>query len=159
MTVRKKKKVTKKATKKQPSKKVSDSTKKVSKEKRPVGRPTKYDPAFCETVIEYMAKGYSKEAVAGVLDIDKTTLYEWAKKYPEFSNAIAKGESKSRLFFEGKLLNHLTHTKNGEQLNGQVFNLNMKNRFGWSDKKEVNLGEETAKKFNFSLDKKPEELK
>ncbi len=125
----------------------------------PVGRPTDYDPKYCDVVIEEMAKGYSKEAVAGYIGISKSTLYQWAKDHDEFSNAISIGESKSQRHWENKLVDHAVHTKNGKQINGQVFNLNMKNRFGWKDKQEISADEATKKSFGFALDQKPEEIK
>ena len=62
--------------KKKPIKKV---TKKVSKKSSEAkrGRPTKYNPAFCEEAIEVMKKGFSKEAVAGHLGISCDTLYQF----------------------------------------------------------------------------------
>ena len=155
-----KKKVTKKTTKKKVSKKVTTRKKPVNTEEKYVfGRPTKYKKEFCQELIEKMAEGYSKEAVAGHLNISKNTLYEWAEKYPDFKDAISIGETKSRLFWEGSLVKHHIHTKNGKQLNGQVFNLNMKNRFGWADKHDVTNEEKKKEKksFAFSLDHEPKE--
>lgn len=121
------------------------------------GRPTKYQHKFCEYAIHYLSKGLSKEALAGVLCISKTTLYEWIKEHQDFANAIAIGEAKSQVHWEALTVEHVVHTKNGKQINGQVYGLNMKNRFGWSDKKEIALEEDTKKSFAFSLDKKPED--
>ena len=168
MTTRKKKATKKKVAKKKAiNRKRSPALEKAEKigkdlqeteKPNPVGRPTKYKPEYCEVIIEKMAEGYSKEAVAGYIGISKNTLYEWAKAHKDFQDAIAIGETRSQLHWEGKLVEYAVHSKNGKQINGQVFNLNMKNRFGWSDKKEIALEEETKKSFAFSLDKKPEEL-
>jgi len=126
--------------KKKPIKKV---TKKASKKTtKKMGRPTKYDPAFCEEAIEVMKKGFSKEAVAGHLGISCDTLYQWIKKHKDFSDAISIGQAASQLFWESMAVTHTLHTKNGKQINGQVYNLNMKNRFNWNDKKEVSLESE-----------------
>ena len=158
-----KKKVTKKATsKKKVTKKVAEGRaqrkKVLAKAKKPVGRPSEYDPKFCEVVIEKMAEGYSKEATAGFIGISKHTLYRWAEAHPEFSDAISIGESQSQLHWEECLVKHKVHTKNGKQINGQVFNLNMKNRFGWRDKHDIKTEDETKKpkrSFAFTLDKPP----
>jgi hypothetical protein len=140
-------------------KKVAKKTtvkKKPATKKNEVGRPTKYDSKYCEVVIEYMSKGYSKEACAGVIGIAKSTLYEWAKANPEFSNAISIGEAKSQLFWETMGVDYTVFSKNGKQLNGQVFSLNMRNRFGWSDKKEITTEEKDKKKtFAFDLSEEP----
>lgn len=163
MTVKKKvtkKKVSKKATKKAVKKAVHKKTSEVPLVKNPVGRPTKYDPAFCDVVIEEMSKGYSKEATAGYLRISKNTLYEWAKAHPDFADAITIGESLSQRHWEETLVKHKTHTKNGTQINSQVFNLNMKNRFGWRDKQDVTTSDDKPKDkktFSFDLSDDPTE--
>lgn len=122
------------------------------------GRPSKYEPEFCQRVIDFMAKGYSKEACAGELNIMKSTLYEWEKAHEDFSNALKQGVELSRLFWEDIALKHITHTAKGKQLNSTVWIFNMKNRFGWSDKKEIELGEKAAKSFGFKLDVLPESV-
>jgi hypothetical protein len=153
--VTKKKVVKKKATvkKKAPVKKVRPTAKKK------LGRPSEYDPAFCDVVIEEMSKGYSKEATAGYLRIAKETFYRWTREHKDFKDAVSIGESLSQRHWENKLVEHVVHTKNGSQINGQVFNLNMKNRFGWTDKNETKTEEVNPKKktFAFTLDAKPAE--
>jgi hypothetical protein len=126
--------------------------------KRPVGRPTDYLPEFCEEVVNFMRLGYSREATAGHLEIDSDTLRAWEKKYPEFSRAIKQGVELSRKFWEATAINHITHTAKGTQLNSTAWIFNMKNRFNWTDKKEVELGEQTRKGFGFKLDISPDML-
>lgn len=146
MTVKKKKKVVKKTT--------QNKKKEVA---NPIGRPTTYKPEYCQVVIDFMDKGYSKEATAGHLSISKYTLYEWIKKYPDFANAVHIGETKSQVTWEKKAVDHAVHTKDGKRLDSRIYALQMKNRFGWSDKKEVINHESTEKKktFGFSLDEEP----
>ena len=49
-----------------------------------VGRPTKYKPQMCETVIDLMKDGASLDEVRGELDISKDTLYRWKEDYEDF---------------------------------------------------------------------------
>lgn len=157
-----KKKVRKKATKTSPEQLAKQKAlKKNPKNKtKRTGRPTKYKPEYCEVVKEVMAKGYSKEAVAGHLEIAKDTLYQWEKAHPDFADALKEGVELSRLFWERMGIEHITHfAKSGKQLNSTAWIFNMKNRFNWRDKSEVDLGNkegEEAFSFNFKLDKKPE---
>jgi transposase-like protein len=119
------------------------------------GRASTYSPDKCDGIIELMSKGYSKEAVAGHLNICQETLYRWIKDFPEFAKTIKEGMEKSRLFWEKIALDNLTHTQKGRQLNSTVWIFNMKNRFGWTDKREVELGEktrDTAIKLAYNLD-------
>jgi len=45
----------------------------------------------CKDVKEALAFGYSRMGAAGKIGIGERTLYEWAEKYPSFSQAIDEG--------------------------------------------------------------------
>jgi hypothetical protein len=100
-----------------------------------MARPTKYKEEYCDVVKEVMGKGFSKEAVAGHIGISKDTLYNWVKKYKEFSDAIKKGVEASRVFWEELGIEMVT----AGQGNSTAWIFNMKNRFNWRDKKETQL--------------------
>lgn len=62
------------------------------KTKRGGGRPTKYIPDYCRQAVELISKhGVTIEALAGIWGVNKTSIYEWSKKHPEFSNALQEG--------------------------------------------------------------------
>ena len=71
--------------------------------KRPVGRPTKYDPAYCDDVEAEMGNGLSLTAFAGVIGVSRSTINEWIDANPEFSEAVsAKVDGEvSRLINDG----------------------------------------------------------
>ncbi len=60
---------------------------------RPVGRPTKYDPSYCDALVEQMAKGYSLGAVAGHFGVSRATINVWAEQHPEFLDALSRGKA------------------------------------------------------------------
>lgn len=64
------------------------------------GQPPKYKPQYCEELIEEMSKGLSFAAFAGKLRVERKTLYNWKKKYPEFKQAHAIGKSAHQYFWE-----------------------------------------------------------
>ena len=68
----------------------------------PAGRPSKYDPAFCETVIELGKAGKSVAYIATELDVCKDTIYQWAKEHPEFSDALTRASLWSQRWWEDK---------------------------------------------------------
>lgn len=72
-------------------------------EKRPVGRPTKYEGRFCDEVEAALAEGHSLEGVAGKIGVARSTIYEWVETHPEFSDAVKVGQSKSVLWWEERL--------------------------------------------------------
>lgn len=105
----------------------------MSNQKHPGGRPTKYNSAYCQTVILMMTEGASMVEIAAEIGVNKTTLYEWEKAHEEFSNALKKGRAFSEAWWvrEGR-----TNLKD-RNFNHVLWYMNMKNRFGWKDKQEV----------------------
>jgi len=100
---------------------------------REMGRPTKYKPEMCETVIELMKEGASQQEVLAVLDISNDTFYRWKKENEEFSETIKRGIQLSQAWWERKGRISL----DDRQFNSTLWYMNMKNRFKWADKQEV----------------------
>lgn len=98
-----------------------------------MSRPTKYDEKYCEMLIEHMAEGYSFESFGGIIEVDETTLYEWAKNHEKFSLSKSIGTQKSMIWWEqmGRkgMMNEIPF------FNDRIWRLNMINRFRskWSD--------------------------
>ena len=117
-----------------------------------VGRPTVYDPAMREKVIEVMAEGGSKlEAGAAIGLKSEGTIYEWIKKYPEFSEAVKEGELLSKVWWEKHGRTNLYNNK----FNSKLWFMNMKNRSGWSDRTEstnIVVVDESAKRVRDAAD-------
>jgi hypothetical protein len=60
------------------------------------GRPSLYDPDYHpKKVVGYCLLGLTNEQIAGVFDIAVSTLYEWQKEYPGFSEAIKSGKEEA----------------------------------------------------------------
>lgn len=97
---------------------------------RRTGRPTLYRPEYCEEVVKHCAEGLSFEAFAGRVSVSIETIYEWARRYPEFAEAKKRGAAASRIWWEnaGKI------GMLAPGFNAAVWIFNMKNRFGWRDK-------------------------
>lgn len=117
-----------------------------NKPKGPGGRPTKYKPEMCEKVVALMQEGASKAEVAAVLDISHETLNEWTKNNPEFSDAIKKGVRLSEAWWEKMARENLITMPKGPQFNATLWYMNMKNRFGWRDKQEIEHSGEVTNK-------------
>lgn len=52
------------------------------------GRPSKYDPTFCDQVIAYCSEGKSLTAFAASITVARATLLNWARQHSEFAEAI-----------------------------------------------------------------------
>jgi len=67
---------------------------------RPVGRPSLYDPAYCQQVVDHMATGASLTSFAAEIDVARDTITEWASAHPEFSVAVKRGKAKCAAWWE-----------------------------------------------------------
>lgn len=68
--------------------------------KEPFGRPTKYEPRFCQMLVDHQAAGFSFESFAGLIGVCIDTTYEWAKARPDFSDAKRRGHAASLMWWE-----------------------------------------------------------
>lgn len=71
-----------------------------AKVKRPVGRPTKYKPEYCERVIALGKEGYSYAEIAADLEVDKASLFDWARAHEDFSTALRAAKTYEQAWFE-----------------------------------------------------------
>ena len=103
----------------------------------PAGRPTKYKPEFCDTVVEVGAKGDTLAAMAEACDVDRSTINDWMDQHPEFSRAVKRGLQKAQVWWEQKGKEATVGEVDGFNATSYIFN--MKNRFkdDWRDKHEV----------------------
>lgn len=136
----------------------------------PGGRPSDYDPIYCNMLIEHMSKGFSFKSFAGKIGVNNKTLYNWAEQHEEFFHAKSIGQEKSRLFWEQQGIDGLHDqyhkTEDGMttlKLNSTVWRLNIMNRFpdDWRERSEtkltgtLDLHTEAVKKIN-ELEKEEE---
>jgi hypothetical protein len=71
-------------------------------EPRPVGRPSKYSPDYCEGIVNFCSGGYSITAYAGEIDVARDTISEWASVHPEFSVAVNRAKAKLARWWEDR---------------------------------------------------------
>ena len=105
----------------------------------PAGQPTRYDPAFCDRIIEMGKYGASKAEMACELGICRKTFLNYENAHPEFLHAVNQAVEYSQAWWER---NGRTATFGGvEGFNATSFIFNMKNRFpgDWKDKRETEL--------------------
>ena len=102
----------------------------------PAGRPSKYRQEYCDLLVKHMEDGLSFESFAGVVHVDRDTIYEWANKHKEFSDAKKRGQALCQIWWESKGKEGL-FTGKDEKFNATVWLFNMKNRFGWRDQQSI----------------------
>ena len=100
------------------------------------GRPTDYDPAFCEQVIELGKTGASKAEMAAECGVTRQTLDNWAEAHPEFLGAVKEAVAWSQAWWEKQ--GRIATFGGTDGFNATAFIFNMKNRFpgDWKDKVE-----------------------
>lgn len=99
------------------------------------GRPSKYKPEYCEMLLDHMEGGLSFRSFAGAVRVNFDTVYEWAKKHEEFSDAKRQGEALEELFLEKTGRAGMLGKLKG--FNPATYIFTRKNKSGWSDKTEV----------------------
>lgn len=99
----------------------------------PAGRPTKYQPRFCDLVIEDGKKGLSLTAFAGGIGVDRSTINEWMAAHPEFSQAVKEHQAARTRHLEETLLS----SDQGPRVTARIFALKNAAPDEWRDKTEV----------------------
>jgi hypothetical protein len=103
----------------------------------PAGRPSDYDPSYCEKVIEWGKLGKSKVWMCAQLDICKRTMQRWEDAHPEFSAALTRAAAHAQAHWEdlGQ------HNIKDRDFNSSVWSRSMAARFpdDWREKNDVNM--------------------
>lgn len=106
------------------------------------GRPSSYDPSFCDQVIELGKKGMSVVEMAAELGVHRETLEEnWPRDYPEFSEAFRIAKQCSQAWWESMGRVNLIMHKDSGTFNTGVWSRSMAARFpkDWREAKTVDL--------------------
>lgn len=98
-----------------------------------VGRPTDFTPELGEQILSLMAEGLSLAAAAGELNIHRQRVYDWADRYPEFSDTVNLARSKRQAFLERRLLRAI----DGPVVTSTIFALKNAGQGDWRDKVET----------------------
>ena len=98
-------------------------------EKRPVGRPTLYDPAYCETVRELGRIGKSIEQICYQLNISIRTIYLWKDTHEEFMQALDDAKTFEQAWWEEQAAAYMVENKESDRLNATLWSRSMAARF------------------------------
>lgn len=98
-------------------------------EKRPVGRPSLYDPAYCEQVVELGKLGKSTEAIGAMLGVGTATLYRWRDEHAEFREALDLAKDFELYWWEERAQAYMVENKESDRLNASLWSRSMAARF------------------------------
>lgn len=115
----------------------------------PGGRPSAYDPEFCDLVIKWGKQGKSKAWMAAELGVHRDTVNEWERVHPEFSDAITRALLYSQQWWEDAGQSGLYLDK----FNASVWSRSMGARFPaeWREKTAHVGGDETDPAINMKV--------
>lgn len=101
----------------------------------PAGRPSKYNPAMCEAVIEAGSQGMTLAEMADAIGVDRATVKNWMEEHEEFFRAVKSGLDKAQAWWERKGREATFGGIDGYNATSYIFQ--MKNRFkeDWADMK------------------------
>jgi hypothetical protein len=112
------------------------------KPKHAGGRPSEYDPAYIQKVDDYLLTTGKEqtslptiEGYAIYLDVSRQSLYEWSKKYPEFSYTLKRIElrQKQQLIDDG--------IYGGKEVNATIVKLLLQNNHGMKERTDTTSGD------------------
>lgn len=95
----------------------------------PGGRPSTYDPAFCEEVIKLGRQGKSIEQIAYRIGVCCATMYVWRDAHPEFLEALTLAKEGELAYWEDLAESYIVETKDGPRLNSTIWSRSMAARF------------------------------
>jgi hypothetical protein len=101
----------------------------MTQETRSVGRPSLYDPAFCEQVIELGGKGKSIEQIGAILGVGTRTLFTWRDNDEEFRHALELAKELEQAWWEDMAQSYMVEEKESAKLNTGLWSRSMAARF------------------------------
>jgi transposase-like protein len=98
-------------------------------EKRPVGRPSLYDPKYCAEVIVLGKIGKSVEAIGAILGVGTKTLYNWRDQHEDFLHALDMAKEFEMQWWEDIAQTHMIENKESDKINATIWSRSMAARF------------------------------
>lgn len=100
------------------------------------GRPSSYDPAYCEKVIELGKQGYSVVEMCAEIGVARMTLEtHWPAAHPEFLAAFTQARELSQAWWETQGRQNLT----ADKFQANLYSRSMAARFpnDWRESKLI----------------------
>ncbi len=104
---------------------------------RRCGRPSKYRPWMCETIVELGEQGLEVVEFAVALNVGRATLYRWADANEEFRDALTRAREAAECFHIRAIRRQLQMP--ASETNASAYLSYMARRFlSWRDSPESN---------------------
>ena len=93
--------------------------------KRPVGRPSKYKPEFCEMIVNLAKTGAGWAEWALACEADRASLFRWAEEHEDFRTALSCAKLEEQAWWEKEGRAGMR----AEKFNALVWKVSMQARF------------------------------
>lgn len=103
----------------------------------PVGRPSKYDPSYCNQIIEHMRDGASVLSFAAEIGVSRATINVWAEAHPEFLEALNAGKAACGAWWEARGREVAQNGGGNGQATMITFGLKNMGRDDWADRQAL----------------------
>ena len=94
-----------------------------------VGRPTLFDPSYCDKVVELGALGKSVEQIATFMGVSLRVIYLWRDTYSDFMHALEDAKAAEMNWWEDQAQAYMLEHKDGAKLNASIWSRSMAARF------------------------------
>jgi len=94
-----------------------------------IGRPSKYDPALCDKVVELGRQGKSVEQISSALGFHYKTLLYWSETHPEFLEAMELAKQYEMAYWEDLASQYIVEAPQSAKLNTGLWSRSMAARF------------------------------
>lgn len=101
----------------------------------PAGRPTLYDPKYCEAVVEHMRDGASLTSFAASIGVNRATITNWMDAHPEFLAAATRGKALCAAWWEAVARTNAVTGQGNATLT--VFGLKNMAAEDWHDRQQI----------------------
>jgi len=101
----------------------------MTEETKPVGRPSLYDPSYCDKVVELGRLGKSLEQISSNLGVSCRVLYDWRDRFPEFLRALEEAKDAEQTWWEDQAQAYMLENKDSPKLNASIWSRSMAARF------------------------------
>ena len=105
------------------------TTKTPSKNGKFLGRPSKYDPAYCDQVVALGKEGLSRWQICSRLDIGLHNMKAWEGAHEDFRASLEEARLHALAYWEDLAHDHIREAPGGIKLNTGLWSRSMAARF------------------------------
>jgi transposase len=105
------------------------TTKTPSKNGKFLGRPSKYDPAYCDQIVALGKEGLSRWQICSRLNFGLHNMIAWEGAHDDFRQALEQARLDSLAYWEDLAHDHIREAPGGIKLNTGLWSRSMAARF------------------------------